>query len=73
MLWVYILHQHALSERRFDEVHGHFGLFLQHILYTLFYGYQGYQYVYLNDDGITIMVSGSGSKVEEWQAEYPGP
>ena len=43
------------------------------IEYQIFYGYQGYQYVYLNDDGITIMVSGSGSKVEEWQAEYPGP
>jgi hypothetical protein len=36
------------------------------------YGYQGYQYVYLNDDGFTVMVSGSGSKVEEWQSEYPG-
>lgn len=43
------------------------------IEYQIFYGYQGYQYVYLNDDGITVMVSGAGSKVEEWQAEYPGP
>ena len=43
------------------------------IEYQIFYGYQGYQYVYLNDDGITVMVSGAGSKVEEWQADYPGP
>lgn len=43
------------------------------IEYQIFYGYQGYQYVYLNDDGITVMISGAGSKVEEWQAEYPGP
>ena len=41
--------------------------------YQIMYGYQGYEYVYLNDDGITVMVSGAGSKVEEWQAEYPGP
>ena len=37
------------------------------------YGYQGYQYVYLNDDGITVMIAGDGSKVEEWQDEYQGP
>ena len=43
------------------------------IEYQIFYGYQGYQYVYLNDDGITVMISGAGSKVEEWQADYPGP
>ena len=43
------------------------------IEYQIMYGYQGYQYVYLNNDGITVMVSGAGSKVEEWQAEYPGP
>lgn len=43
------------------------------IEYQIMYGYQGYEYVYLNDDGITVMVSGAGSKVEEWQAEYPGP
>ena len=43
------------------------------IEYQIMYGYQGYQYVYLNDDGITEMVSGAGSKVEEWQADYPGP
>ena len=43
------------------------------IEYQIFYGYQGYQYVYLNDDGITVMISGAGSKVEEWQANYPGP
>ena len=37
------------------------------------YGYQGYQYIYLNDDGITQMVSGAGSKVPEWQDLYPDP
>ena len=41
--------------------------------YQILYGYQGYQYVYLNDEGITLMVSGSGSKVEQWQEAYPGP
>ena len=41
--------------------------------YQIMYGYQGYEYVYLNDDGITVMVSGAGSKVEEWQSDYPGP
>ena len=43
------------------------------IEYQIMYGYQGYEYVYLNDDGITVMISGAGSKVEEWQVEYPGP
>ena len=43
------------------------------IEYQIMYGYQGYQYVYLNDDGITVMVSGAGSKVEEWQTDHPGP
>ena len=43
------------------------------IEYQIMYGYQGYEYIYLNDDGITVMVSGSGSKVEQWQADYPGP
>ena len=43
------------------------------IEYQILYGYQGYQYVYLNDDGLTVMVSGFGSKVEEWRDEYPGP
>lgn len=43
------------------------------IEYQIMYGYQGYQYVYLNDDGITVMISGAGSKVEQWQTEYPGP
>ena len=37
------------------------------------YGYQGYQYIYLNDDGISQMVSGAGSKVPEWQDLYPDP
>ena len=41
--------------------------------YQILYGYQGYQYVYLNDEGITVMVSGRGSKVEEWKEAYPGP
>ena len=43
------------------------------IEYQILYGYQGYQHVYLNDDGITVMISGAGSKVEAWQADYPGP
>ncbi len=41
--------------------------------FQIMYGYQGYQYIYLNDDGITQMVSGSGSKVPEWLDDYPGP
>ena len=41
--------------------------------YQILYGYQGYQYVYLDDDGITRMVSGAGSKVEEWKDLYPDP
>lgn len=43
------------------------------IEYQILYGYQGYQYIYLNDDGITVMVSGAGSKVEEWKNQYPDP
>ena len=43
------------------------------IEYQIFYGYNGYQYIYLNDEGLTVMVSGAGSKVEEWKAEYPDP
>ena len=35
--------------------------------------WKGYQYIYLNDDGITQMVSGAGSKVPEWQDQYPNP
>ena len=41
--------------------------------FQILYGYQGYQYIYLNDDGITQMVSGAGSKVPEWQDDYPNP
>lgn len=41
--------------------------------FQIMYGYQGYQYIYLNDDGITQMVSGAGSKVPEWQDMYPNP
>ena len=41
--------------------------------YQILYGYQGYQYIYLDDDGITRMVSGAGSKVEEWKQYYPDP
>ena len=41
--------------------------------FQILYGYQGYQYIYLNDDGITQMVSGAGSKVPEWQELYPNP
>jgi len=41
--------------------------------FQILYGYQGYRYIYLNDDGITQMVSGAGSKVPEWQDMYPGP
>ena len=39
--------------------------------FQIMYGYQGY--IYLNDDGITQMVSGAGSKVPEWQDQYPNP
>ena len=41
--------------------------------FQILYGYQGYQFVYLNDEGITQLVSGAGSKVPEWQDDYPGP
>lgn len=33
--------------------------------FQILYGYQGYQFVYLDDNGITLMVSGAGSKVPE--------
>ncbi len=41
--------------------------------YQIMYGYQGYQYVYMNDEGITQMISGAGSKVEEWKESFPDP
>ena len=41
--------------------------------FQIMYGYQGYQFVYLDDNGITQMVSGAGSKVTEWQDMYPNP
>lgn len=41
--------------------------------FQILYGYQGYQFVYLDDNGITQMVSGAGSKVPEWQKLYPNP
>ena len=41
--------------------------------FQIMYGYQGYQYIYLNDDGITQMVSGMGSKVSVWKEQYPDP
>ena len=43
------------------------------IEFQILYGYQGYQYIYLDDDGITRMVSGAGSKVEAWKEYYPDP
>lgn len=43
------------------------------IEYQIQYGYSGYQFVYLNDDGITVMISGAGSKVDEWKTAYPDP
>jgi len=41
--------------------------------FQIMYGYQGYQYIYLNDEGITQMVSALGSKVPEWRDRYPDP
>lgn len=41
--------------------------------FQIMYGYQGYQFVYLNDEGITQMISAAGSKVPEWQYLYPDP
>lgn len=41
--------------------------------YQILSGYQGYQFIYMDDDGITQMVSGAGSKVEEWKDLYPDP
>ena len=37
------------------------------------YGYRGYQFVYLDDNGITQMISGAGSKVEAWKDQFPDP
>lgn len=41
--------------------------------FQILYGYQGYGFVYLDDNGITRMVSAAGSKVYEFQQYYPGP
>ena len=41
--------------------------------FQIMYGYQGYQFVYLNDEGITQMVSGAGSKEPAWKELYPDP
>lgn len=41
--------------------------------FQIMFGYQGYQFIYLNDNGITVMVSGAGSKEPAWQALYPDP
>ena len=41
--------------------------------FQIMYGYQGYQFVYLNDEGITQMVSGLGSKEPLWKELYPDP
>lgn len=43
------------------------------IEYQIFYGYQGYQFVYLNEEGRTVRISGAGSKEEQRQASTPGP
>lgn len=41
--------------------------------FQIMYGYQGYQFIYLDDNGITRMVSGAGSKEEAWKDLYPDP
>lgn len=41
--------------------------------FQIMYGYQGYQFIYLNDEGITQMVSGAGSKEPAWKDLYPDP
>lgn len=41
--------------------------------FQIMYGYQGYQFIYLNDEGITQMVSGAGSKEPAWKHLYPDP
>lgn len=41
--------------------------------FQIMYGYQGYQFIYLNDEGITQMVSGAGSKEPAWRDLYPDP
>ena len=43
------------------------------IEFQIGFGYHGYWFVYLDDDGITQMISGAGSKVEAWKDKYPGP
>ncbi|MBO4938904.1 MAG: hypothetical protein J6C98_07905 [Oscillospiraceae bacterium] len=43
------------------------------VVFQIMYGHQGYQYIYLNDDGIAQMVSAAGSKAPEWQALYLNP
>lgn len=41
--------------------------------FQILYGYQGYQYIYMDNDGMTQMISGLGSKVEEWKTNFPDP
>lgn len=41
--------------------------------FQIMFGYQGYQFIYLDDSGITKMVSAAGSKVPEWKDLYPDP
>ena len=41
--------------------------------FQIMYGYQGYQFIYLDDNGITQMVSGLGSKEPAWKDLYPDP
>lgn len=43
------------------------------IEFQIGFGYHGYWFVYLDDDGRTLMISGAGSKVEEWKIKYPDP
>ena len=43
------------------------------IEFQIGFGYHGYWFVYLDDDGVTQMISGAGSKVEAWKDKYPGP
>lgn len=43
------------------------------IEFQIGFGYHGYWFIYLDDDGITLMISGAGSKVEAWKDKYPGP
>lgn len=41
--------------------------------FQILYGYQGYQFIYMDDDGCTQMISGAGSKIEEFKTDYPDP